>query len=289
MFKVKLARHIGFCAGVRRAIGIVEKTLQDSRAAVYSLGSVIHNPQEVNRLTQLGLRVVHSVDSVPDNAILILPTHGTPKRILERALHKRLKLIDVMCPYVASVHAICKKLFEEGLTVVIIGDRDHPEIKALKDRAPGARIISEESEIRSQAFAGKKIGIISQTTQSKDKFFKMVETILARNPDLSQVHMFNTICLDTANRQKEVKQLAETVDAVLVIGARSSANTKRLVHCGRKSNAKTYLVESPSSCPHAFVKGCGSVGVISGASAPDWLVKDIVMQLRREHKKIHHR
>ncbi len=284
MQRIKLAHHTGFCAGVRRAISIVEKTLSRHTSGVYSLGPVIHNQQVVSRLASSGLNVVSSIDAVPAGSILILPSHGSPKAIIAKAAKKKLKLVDVICPYVASVQATLKRMYKEGLAVVIVGDKDHPEIRALKDIAPDSVIISEPKDIAPGIFNAKKVGIISQTTQSKEKFLHIVQGILAANPGIAELHMFNTICLDTTHRQEEVKSLAASVGALLVIGSKTSANTKRLLTIGRRINKRTYLVESDQEVSGALLKGASSVGIISGASAPDWLVRSIVLKIKKPNK-----
>jgi 4-hydroxy-3-methylbut-2-enyl diphosphate reductase len=280
MLKIKLAKSIGFCSGVRRAIDIVEKTLNSHRGKVYSYGSIIHNPLVVHRLEKKNLFTVGSLDQVEDSSVVILPSHGSPRFIVNAAKKKKLQLIDVICPYVSSVHKICESLYKKKLKVVIIGDKTHPEVKALIDLAPDARIIEKINDIRENEFSYKKIGIISQTTQAKDKFFKIVAKILEKNHSISEVHIFNTICLDTSKRQEEVKRLAGVVDTLLVIGSRTSANTKRLLQLGRKVNKKTFLVEYDNAVLDKILKSARDIGIISGASAPQWLVKAIVKRIR---------
>ncbi|MFA5099689.1 MAG: hypothetical protein WC547_02255, partial [Candidatus Omnitrophota bacterium] len=184
------------------------------------------------------------------------------------------------CPYVASVHAICSKIRKDGMKVIIIGDKDHPEVRALADLAPDAFIISDSGNIKQNVFSGMDVGIISQTTQSREKFFALVGEVLEKNPQVRSIHIYNTICLDTSCRQEEVKELAGSVDKLLVIGSRTSANTKRLYNIGRRINRKTYLVESADSPVFLKLGKGGTVGIISGASAPDWLVKQIETQLK---------
>jgi 4-hydroxy-3-methylbut-2-enyl diphosphate reductase len=280
MPRIKLAKAIGFCSGVRRAIDIAERTLAAERGRVYSLGSIIHNPLVIRKLQKKNLISVRSLDEVKDSSTVILPSHGSPHFVIRAAQKKRLKLVDVTCPYVSSVHKICQSLYKQDMQVIIIGDKSHPEVKALKDSAPGARIIEGLKDIVENEFSHKKIGIISQTTQAKDKFFKIVGALLGKNHDIQETHIYNTICLDTSKRQEEVKKLAGAVDTLLVIGSRTSANTKRLLHLGRKVNKRTFLVEDDSAAFGKKVKNAKVIGIISGASAPDWLVSSIVQKLK---------
>ena len=285
MVKVRLARNIGFCSGVRRAVTMAEKTLaHPGNKRVYSLGAVIHNPEVIARLNKKGLSTVLALDEVVDGSTLILPSHGSPHGVIEAGKKKRLELIDVTCPYVSSVQKICRTLHEKGEAVVIIGDRDHPEIRALRDLAPSAVVIDRVSDVKAGQFAYRKVGIISQTTQSREKFFRLVSSIMEKNPTGCEFHIYNTICLDTSKRQEEVKKLAGEVDVLLVIGSRISANTKRLLHLGRKVNRHTFLVEHERQVARTLLEGARTVGIISGASAPSWLVNAVVKKIRESKK-----
>ena len=281
---IKLARNIGFCSGVKRAIDIVEETVSQSKSRIYSLGPVIHNPEVIKQLEKKNFCIVKSLDNLEESSTLILPSHGTPHKILNIAKKKNLRLIDVTCPYVSLVQKICNMLHTQGLEVVIVGDRRHPEIKALLDLAPGAHTINKIKDIKENVFSHKKIGIISQTTQTKDIFFGVVSKILQKNPKVLEVHIYNTICLDTVHRQDEVKKLAKSVDALLIIGSRLSANTKRLLSLGRKINKRTYLVENKGTPLDKILKNTATVGLISGASTPEWLVKEIVRKIIQERR-----
>jgi len=282
MPSIRLAKNIGFCSGVKRAIGIIEKYLSKNRREVYSLGPVIHNLQVIKQLEERNLCIVDSLDKVKDSSAVILPSHGSPRHILNIIKKRKLRLIDVTCPYVSSVQKICDRLYKQGLKVIIVGDRKHPEIKALMDLAPDACVIEKIEDIKENSFSHKKIGVIFQTTQAKDKFFEIVSKILQKNPEVSQAHIFNTICLDTARRQEEAKKLAKAVDALLVIGSSTSANTKRLCYIGRKINKRTYLVEKGIAPIKKILKDVKTVGLISGASTPAWLVKEIVRQIKED-------
>lgn len=282
MMKITLANNIGFCSGVRRAMFLAEKTLEQNRGKkVYSLGAIIHNTEAVRRLESRNLITVDSPEKAPKQATLILPSHGTARSVREAAARRRQKLVDVTCPYVASVQKICRDLSEKKFQVVIAGDSHHPEVRALHDLAPEAVVIEKPEDVSGGMFSRKKVGLISQTTQSRDSFRGIVKAIIDRNPDLSELHVYNTICLDTANRQEEVKRLASTVDVLLVIGSPISANTKRLLALGKKINRKSYLVETVDAGLKRRIPAGATVGVISGASAPQWLVNRIVESIKK--------
>jgi len=279
MRRIKLAHNIGFCSGVKRAIDIVEETLSKNKGKVYSLGAVIHNPEVIRQLEKRNLCIVNSLDNVQEASTLILPSHGTPRNILNAAKIKNLRLVDVTCPYVSLVQKTCNMLYKQGLEVIIIGDRHHPEIKALLDLAPGAHTIDKIQDIRENIFSNKKIGIISQTTQTKDIFFEAISKILQKNPLVKEVHIFNTICLDTVHRQDEVKKLARSVEVLLIIGSSTSANTKRLFSIGRRFNKRTYLIQDEKANPNKVLKNANKIGLISGASTPQWLVEEIIKKI----------
>lgn len=285
MLNVKLAKNIGFCSGVKRAIDIVEETLSKSNGKVYSLGPVIHNPEVIKQLEAKNLSIINSLDKLEESSTLILPSHGSPRHILNIARNKNLKLIDVTCPYVSLVHKICDKLHSENMEVVIVGDRKHPEVRALLDLAPGASVVEKIQDIKPGIFSYKKIGIISQTTQTKNIFFQVVSKILQKNPFVKEVHVYNTVCLDTANRQDEVRTLAGSVHVLLVIGSRLSANTKRLLYIGRKINKRTYLIENERANLDKILKKAKKIGLISGASTPQWLVKEIIKKIKNTNDK----
>jgi 4-hydroxy-3-methylbut-2-enyl diphosphate reductase len=281
---IRLAKNIGFCSGVQRAINIVEETLSKNKRKVYSLGPVIHNREVIRRLEEKNLCSINSLADIKD-ATVILPSHGSPtKDILKIAKKKNLKLIDVTCPYVLLVQRICRGLYRGGFKVIIIGDKKHPEIKALSALAQGAYVIEKPGDVPENKFSYRRIGIISQTTQAKDTFFKIVSGILKKNTLVKEARIFNTICLDTAKRQEEVKKLAAGVDTLLVIGSSNSANTKRLLHIGRKINRHTYLVQTKDAPLKQWLKHSRKVGLISGASTPDWLVKEIIKKINSKEE-----
>lgn len=279
MIVIRIAKNIGFCSGVKRAIDIVEGTLTQSKSKIYSLGPVIHNPQVIKQLEKKNLSTVDSLDNIKESSTVILPSHGSPPNILNTAKRKNLRFIDVTCPYVSSVHKICHKLYRQGLKVIIIGDRKHPEIKALVGLIKDAYVIAKIEDVPRNKFSYKKIGIISQTTQGKDMFFEIVNEILQKNPLAKEVHIFNTICLDTMRRQQEVESLAGNVDVLLVIGSSTSANTKRLLCIGKKINKRGYLIETEDTPLYKILKNAKKVGIISGASTPRWFVRRIIRRI----------
>lgn len=276
--QIRIARNIGFCSGVRRAIDTVESLLPKNKK-IFSLGPLIHNPLVVNQLEAKKLKIIHSLNHIRPNSYLVLPSHGTPQHILNIAKKKALKIIDATCPNVRCVHKICSSLFKDGYQIIIIGDKGHPEIKTLLDLAPKSIVINRKQDIENIKLI-PKIGIISQTTLDRNWLFEIVTDLLKKNISLKEIRIFNTICLDTIRRQDEVRDLAKRVEVVFVIGSKSSANTKRLFSIGRKINKNTYLIQTPKELKQKILKNKKCIGVISGASTPDWLVKDVIKKIK---------
>lgn len=276
--QIRIARNIGFCSGVRRAINIAESLLSKNKR-IFSLGPLIHNPLVVKQLESKNLKVIHSLNNLSPHSHLVLPSHGTPQDILNIAKRKKLKIIDATCPNVYNVHKICVSLFKDGFRIIIIGDKGHPEIKTLVSLAPKSLVINSKKDIKNIK-PSSKIGIISQTTLDKNKFTEIVITLLKNNIWLKELRIFNTICSDTSRRQSELRDLAKRVEAVFVIGSKSSANTKRLYCISRRINRNTYLIQTPNDFKQKMLENKSCVGIISGASTPMWLVKDVIGKIK---------
>lgn len=277
--EIRLARYSGFCFGVRRAVNMIENTLRENERGIYSIGPLIHNPQEVERLSRKGLEVVSSIGDI-DSGVAVIPTHGIDSSLIEKMRLKKIKSIDATCPYVLKVQNIARSLKEEGYTVIIVGEKEHPEIKALIGiTGPEAVVVNNPSQIdKFKPRLKGRIGIISQTTQSKDRFSKIVVKLMKTN--YSEIKIFNTICDDALKRQQMVFELAKSVDLMLILGGRESANTRRLVEVSRKTKAKTYLIETPEELNPRWLKGKDTkVGIASGASTPDWIIKNILKRI----------
>jgi 4-hydroxy-3-methylbut-2-enyl diphosphate reductase len=280
--EVRLAQYSGFCFGVRRAVSIIENALKENKDGLYSIGPLIHNPQEVERLSCKGLKVVNTIPDI-DSGVAVIPTHGIDPSLIERMRLKKIRLIDATCPYVLKVQNIAKSLKQEGYSVVIVGDKEHPEIKALVGLAgPEAVVVNNPREIDNLKLKGR-IGIISQTTQSKGRFLKSVVKLM--KADYSEVKIFNTICDDALKRQQMVFELAKSVELMLILGGRESANTRRLAEVSRKAKAKTHHIETPEEINPRWLKQDTKVGIASGASTPDWIIRQILKKIEEISKK----
>ena len=265
--QAKIATHSGFCFGVKRAINIAEKTLKSEKGKnkIYSLGHIIHNPQVVEALLKEGLDVATSVDDIKTGTVII-SSHGAPKEVIEKIKKKKVRLVDATCPFVKYAQDIVKDLVKEGYAVAIVGDKEHPEVKALLSLAGKAK-------------KGNKIGIISQTTQSKDNYSRGISDILKE--DFSEVRIFNTICNDTSRRQELARRLLKECDAMVIVGGKNSANTRRLWQICKESGVDSYHIETDSELEECAFSGKKCVGVVSGASTPDSIVAKVAKKIEK--------
>ncbi|GHT40817.1 4-hydroxy-3-methylbut-2-enyl diphosphate reductase [Endomicrobiia bacterium] len=272
-FKIKIAKNSGFCFGVRRAIGLVEKATRE-KPRVYTLGPIIHNPQEVKRLEKRGIKILKDSKRIKEGSI-ILRTHGIPFE-LHRKLeaNKTINIIDATCPFVKRAQNIVKQLSadvkSEDEKIILVGEKVHPEVVALVSYGNDKCVVIENSKEAGRFEWSGGLNIVSQTTQTPKNFDSTVKVLKKRH----KVKVYNTICKATLERQKSAKKLAGTVDLMIVIGGKNSGNTTRLTQiCGAKT--KTYHVETTDDLKEQWFKKIENVGLTAGASTPVWIIKDI--------------
>jgi 4-hydroxy-3-methylbut-2-enyl diphosphate reductase len=267
--EVKTTANAGFCFGVKRAIDLVEKTLNE-KPEVYTLGPIIHNPQEVKRLKEKGVKILNDIDCVKSGCI-ILRTHGISLELLNRfEKDKTLYIIDATCPFVKKAQDIIKNLSSQEATIVIVGENSHPEVEALISYGAGKCVVIENP---SEALEFKGIGelnIVSQTTQTPQNFNVIVEILKKR----FKVNIYNTICEATLERQESAKKLAKKVDLMIVIGGKNSGNTTRLAEIC-KAQTKTYHIETIDELDDKWFNNIKTVGLTAGASTPDNIIKSV--------------
>lgn len=275
--KVIIADQAGVCFGVKRALDLVNAEA-DKGGELATLGPLIHNPQVVQMLEEKGVRVVKSVEEVERGAI-VMPSHGVPSEVKASAERAGLQVIDATCPFVANVHQKVQALASEGYLVVVVGDAGHSEVKAIRSAAgEGAIVVSSVEDARGFDWAGKKVGIVSQTTQVPDHFGEIVGIIAA---GAKEVVAYNTICYATHDRQSAARDLAPQVEAVIVVGGRNSANTNRLVEICAQAGVPTYHIETSAEIEVDWVKGMQVVGVTAGASTPQWIIDEVRRRLEQ--------
>lgn len=277
---VILAQPRGFCAGVVRAIEIVESALAIHGAPVYVLHEIVHNQHVVQDLTDRGAIFVESLEEVPPQAVIIFSAHGVANAVVQRARERKLRLIDATCPLVTKVHSQAQRYHNAGCELIIIGHGGHPEVKGTRGRVEGpVYVISTPEEADAlQVQDPQALAYVTQTTLSLDDTREVVAALKARFPKI-QGPGLNDICYATQNRQNAVRELARQVDVLLVVGARNSSNSNRLREVGEQAGVHSYLVETADDLEPAWFSACNRVGVTAGASAPEVLVQQVLDRL----------
>ena len=284
--EVKIAEALGFCFGAKHAIALAKKNLVEEKKDLYCMGSLIHNKQVVDRLGESGMKVVDQLDQVPQEGdsggvpTVLIRSHGTRPEMLQAVKDRGLMMTDATCTLVKKAQEFVKKLHEEGYKVVLIGDANHPEVKGVVGYAPDVIIIDEEDEIHKLPKTGK-IGIISQTTHSAEKFGQMVGKIAATRRNYQEIKVINTICFETAKRQEAAGQLCDEVDVMFVVGSKTSANTTELASLCKRKGLPTHHLQNWQEFEPAFIEGMNAAGVTAGASTPDWIIQEFVDNLRQ--------
>lgn len=272
--QIHKARTQGFCFGVELTY---KKALSETAEHddIHTMGNIVHNPIIVKELDDKGLINVESLDDI-NSGTLFVRAHGLPPQTVEAAEAKGLRVVDATCPMVTRTQRLAKKLAEEGRTVVILGDPNHPEVKGIAGYAPGCIIMNEWPHDDSQIRRARRIAIVSQSTLNGDKFQELVGRIAAIN---YEVRVYNTICSDTQGRQKSARELAEDVDTMVVIGGSKSANTRHLAEIAESKGAKAYLIENADDLRREWFSGGERVGIATGASTPGFLADDVIDKL----------
>jgi len=289
--KIVLAKNIGFCFGVRRALDLVTRNLGKTKGPFYTLGPIIHNPQVMKKLEEKKLHCVKSIEKIKRGMVLIR-THGIAKEILEKLKTKKVKVIDATCPYVKRIQNLVKHLTEKNYTIFIFGKAEHPEVEALISYTQGkGKVVQNIPDLTSlkDVQLNKKIGLVCQTTQSYEAFQKIISFF--KSLQNREVKIFNTLCPTTKRRQMEAIDLSKKVDVILVIGGKNSSNTTRLAEICLEHQKNTHHIETADEInPQWFMlrsnKRHGKnlrakVGIVTGASTPDWLIKTVVKRLEK--------
>ena len=280
--KVILAKPRGFCAGVERAIEVVERTLARFPGPVYVRKEIVHNPHVVTALRQKGAVFVEELTDVPPGATAIFSAHGVSPAVHEAARARSLKVIDATCPLVTKVHVEAKRFARDGYTLLLIGHAGHEEVAGTMGEAPEAiQLIQTVEEARTVTVGNpEKVAVITQTTLSVDDTQAIVAVLKARFPKLVAPSK-DDICYATQNRQNAVKAMAKEAAVILVIGAKNSSNSIRLTEVAEDAGRRAYLINDASEINPAWFEGARCVGVTSGASAPEHLVQEVVDSLKR--------
>lgn len=265
---VRIAKNSGFCFGVKRAIKIALKTSKENHQIV-TLGPIIHNPQMVDKLERENIIKVDNVDQI-ENRPTIIRSHGVKKEILDTLNENNIEIINATCPYVSKTQDHAKSLSDEGYELIILGDRNHPEVKALRSYVDKeVMILANVEELTKHNF--KKVGVISQTTRRVEDLQDLVKELV---PISNEVRVINTICNATTIRQNSTLALAKESDVMIVVGGKNSSNTKMLAKIC-ESFVKTYHIEVAEEIDKLWFKDLQDIGLTAGASTPDWVIVEV--------------
>ncbi|WP_091737251.1 4-hydroxy-3-methylbut-2-enyl diphosphate reductase [Phenylobacterium immobile] len=283
---VLLASPRGFCAGVDRAIQIVERALETYGAPVYVRHEIVHNRHVVGRLRALGAVFVEELDECPPDRPVVFSAHGVPKAVPAEARERKMLFLDATCPLVSKVHVEAQRHFEEGREIVLIGHAGHPEVVGTLGQLPDGAIHLIETVADARAYApkdGDNVAYVTQTTLSVDDTAEIIETLRARFPGIAAPFK-EDICYATTNRQDGVKAVAARAEVLLVLGSANSSNSVRLAEVARRAGVRaSHLIDSADALDFAWLEGARVVGVTAGASAPEILVDGLIARLAERY------
>ena len=280
--QIFLANPRGFCAGVERAVEIVERTILKYGAPVYVRHEIVHNKYVVEGLRAKGAIFVEEISEIPENAVTIFSAHGVSEKVENKSKYKNLKIIDATCPLVKKVHLQAQKFENEGDKVILIGHKNHPEIEGTSGRIKQEVFIVENiSDIDNIPYeADSKISYVTQTTLSVDDTKNIINKLKGKFPNIKGPEL-NNICYATQNRQDAVKKLAKIADTVFVIGAKNSSNSNRLRDIAENFGAKSYLLNGEDDEIFNLLQYTKILGITAGASAPEILIENLINKIRK--------
>ena len=270
--EVVVAEHAGYCYGVERALKLAKETSVSCPKPIVTLGPIIHNPQVVDWLKSLG---IHPVDEITkEKGTVIIRSHGIDPAEARQFKDKGLTVVDATCPFVKKAQSCAKQLVENGYDVIIVGERNHPEVIGIMAYAKQvAKVVEKAADLDKLPKKWKRLGVVVQTTQSEANYRQIVDKLSTKGVDIK---VFNTICDATSKRQRAAKDIAQATDLVLVVGGKNSANTTRLAKICAEINPNTYHIETASEIEKSWFTDIGKVGITAGASTSDWVLKDVI-------------
>ena len=279
--EILLAEPRGFCAGVDRAIDIVERALEKFGAPIYVRHEIVHNTFVVNDLKSKGAIFIEDLAEVPPGATLVFSAHGVSKAVQQEAAQRGFHVYDATCPLVSKVHIEVAKLAKEGYEFIMIGHKGHPEVEGTMGQLDhGIHLVEDVADVAAvQPAQTERLAVVTQTTLSVDDAAEIMRAVRERFPKIRQPKQ-QDICYATQNRQDAVKLLARDVDVVIVVGSPTSSNSNRLAELARKLGVASYMVDSPEELRPEWLEGKARVGLTAGASAPEVLVQDVVARVK---------
>jgi len=269
------AKTAGFCFGVKRAIDIAFQIARERRKGIYTLGPIIHNPQVVDKLKEKGIIPIENIKAKKDIRALIIRTHGIPLKLSKEISSKGYEIIDATCPFVKKAQYYAKLLSEEGYQVIILGEKNHPEVKSLMSYVVDNAIVIDGKT--SLPKLRSRVGIVVQTTQPLDVLKKVLSEAIVH---AKEIKVYNTICNSTALRLKETENMANKVDVMFVVGGKNSANTTQLTKLCKSLSVPTHHIETSSEIRNEWIEKAKKIGITAGASTPKWIIKEVEKRIR---------
>ena len=270
--EIRLAKSYGFCFGVKRAIKIAEQTKNSK-----TLGPLIHNKKEIDRLkNEFKVDLIEDIDKVNKDETIIIRTHGIAKNRLKDLQKKTKNIIDATCPYVTKPQQIVEQMSKEGYSIVIFGDKNHPEIKGVMSYAKDPIVVLNVDELESKKLK-EKVATVAQTTRKFEEYQKIINYLMQR---CKEVRVFNTICNATFENQDAARELSKEVDIMIVIGGKNSSNTKQLYRICKENCKDSYLIEDENELNRDWFKNKKICGISAGASTPNWIIQKVIDKIR---------
>jgi len=273
--KILLAKDAGYCFGVRDAVSLAYETAE-KEGEVFMLGDIVHNENVVEELEEAGVKVVNSLDKVPDNKPILFRAHGTVPDVWKESKMREMEVVDATCPLVTEIHEEVKKLYSENRKIIIIGDHGHDEVNGIKEQVENAIVVANPEEAM-QLRKIKKAGVVSQSTQMIENVQEIINILMTKVFDLRFV---NTICFPTRRNHEQIKNLSEICDIMIVIGSFTSANSKRLTELAKMRNERTFQVTSAEDLEIDWFQNSDTVGVSAGASTPDNIINQVLDKIK---------
>jgi small subunit ribosomal protein S1 len=275
-FEIITSPHMGYCFGVMRAMRLIEQGLESFGGTIYTFGDVIHNPLEVERLRTRGVHSIETLDEVPEGGTLVLRAHGVRPDLIEEALRRGIRILDATCPFVQLSQRYVKLFAEESVPVIIIGDRDHPEVRGIAGHAGECAIIVKDAREAGLIEPLDRAGVVIQTTFSRNEAEEIIAALAGRVGDLK---VRDTICQATEARREAMLALGRDVDCLLVVGGANSSNTIRLYRRCVDSGVPAHLIESAGDIDPDWFSAVRKIGLTTGTSTPAWIIEAVLARL----------
>jgi len=271
-----LAKEMGFCYGVKRAIEMTQAVAKE-KGEIHTLGQLVHNPSVIEKLQDDGINVVADMETIPQDSSATSTAHGTGKAVTEQIAEHDLELLDATCPIVSKVHRIVQEHAERGYQILIFGDPTHKEVRGILGWSAGRGVAVANAEALDSVRLRRKICLVSQTTQTVERFQAVARRLMdLALEDALEVHVVNTLCFATTKQQAAARDIIPQVDVMIVVGGRNSANTTHLAEIAHEAGTPTYHIETAAELDPTWFAHSDSVGITAGASTPDWSVEEVV-------------